>query len=316
MTETQQNQEPTGNDLTQTLETYLRAETDVQARTILETHPELLTDPQAEALWQQVLRDNPTVPQRITTRHKLWKRKRRQRMRHAGEPSTASEHPKANEEIQWQPISKLSDIAGLIDGMYADDQEQHRLYLEAREKPHVLDDATIQRAVRLYTDRLDMLTTVFAPQLARWQADPLTDEQRQEVERLTVKIADLRALDENIMALLKEIEQGTIDAVMRKSDLELGIEAVYGKTPLTDQQNQLAKKIDEWVKGIEQRGGGDEQILKEMYDYMPTFKQIMDGSTRDQMDKLCAIYPGFYRFATLLNDLASGMQNGTIKVPR
>src|SRR5260370_18948547 len=95
-----QNQEPTGSDLTQALHCYLQAETDAQARTILETHPELLSDPQAEAIWQQMLRDNSTVPQRITIRHKLWKRKRRQHARQTGEPSTAAEPVQAKDEIQ------------------------------------------------------------------------------------------------------------------------------------------------------------------------------------------------------------------------
>jgi len=38
----------------------------------------------------------------------------------------------------------------MIDEMY---QDPNTLYLEAREKPHVLDDATVNRAIALYTDR-------------------------------------------------------------------------------------------------------------------------------------------------------------------
>ena len=61
---------------------------------------------------------------------------------------------------------------------------------------------------------------------------------------------------------------------------------------------------------------GDVELLKGMYDYMPTFKQIMDSSHRDQRDKLCATYPGFYRFAMPLEDMARGIQDGIIDIPQ
>lgn len=86
--------------------------------------------------------------------------------------------------------------------------------------------------------------------------------------------------------------------------------------PLTSKQTRLAQKIDEWVQGIERRGGGEKEILEGMYDYMGTFKKLLDISSQEQMDLLAAKYAGFRRFALTLQDLAGGIQNGTIKVPR
>jgi len=37
--------------------------------------------------------------------------------------------------------------------------------------------------------------------------------------------------------------------------------------------------------------------------------------THEQMDALCELYPGFYRFAKLLESVAQGIQDGTIEVP-
>jgi hypothetical protein len=34
----------------------------------------------------------------------------------------------------------------------------------------------------------------------------------------------------------------------------------------------LAEKIDAWVIGVVSNGGGDEQLLEGMYDYMDTFE--------------------------------------------
>jgi hypothetical protein len=85
--------------------------------------------------------------------------------------------------------------------------------------------------------------------------------------------------------------------------------------PLTRKQLQLAETIDRWVLSIEKRGGAEGEILEGMYEYMATFKHVMDISTHEEMNLLFTTHAGFYRFAKLLEDLATGIQNGTIKVP-
>ena len=51
---------------------------------------------------------------------------------------------------RWQPISRLPLIASMIDGMLEDSQEQYQTFSEIRKKPHVLDDATVSRGIRVY----------------------------------------------------------------------------------------------------------------------------------------------------------------------
>ena len=84
---------------------------------------------------------------------------------------------------------------------------------------------------------------------------------------------------------------------------------------LTTKQTQLAQTIDRWVKTIEQAGGGDTQLLEKAHMHMATFKQLLDISTQEQMNFICQTYPGFYRFANLLEKLAQGIQDGTISIP-
>jgi hypothetical protein len=95
---------------------------------------------------------------------------------------------------------------------------------------------------------------------------------------------------------------------------------LYGEAPesipLPTEHIRLAEKIDVWVKGIEKRGGGDVEILTGMYDYMPSFKTILDTSRPGDMDLLCEKYTGFYRFAKLLENLAGAIQDGIIEVPK
>jgi hypothetical protein len=53
-------------------------------------------------------------------------------------------------EPNWQPISMLAPIASLSDERgLRDAREHYATLLEARSKPHVLDDATIERTKRV-----------------------------------------------------------------------------------------------------------------------------------------------------------------------
>ena len=84
----------------------------------------------------------------------------------------------------------------------------------------------------------------------------------------------------------------------------------------TNKQKRLAQTIDAFVKTIEKQGGSDTELLAASFPEQTTrFKKLMDSTTNNQMDALCEMYPGFYRFAKLLETIAQGLQDGTIKAP-
>jgi hypothetical protein len=130
-----------------------------------------------------------------------------------------------DEEPQWQPLSKLPMLAYAVDGMYESAQEGYGSLLEARDKPHVLDDATVLRALQVYQTQLDDLW-LYREQFQRWQVEKLSAAQRKELARLSAKLDQHQELLETILELLEELKHGTIEQVLRKSDLELGLEAV------------------------------------------------------------------------------------------
>lgn len=129
----------------------------------------------------------------------------------------------------WQPLTALPLIASLIDGELADGQEHHASLLSVRDRPYVLDDATVERSLKLHTEQRDFLG-VFAEQLARWRHEHPTDAQRRELDRLEGQLERLRAVLSDILALAEELQQGAIERVLAKSDLELGIEALLRRT--------------------------------------------------------------------------------------
>ena len=78
---------------------------------------------------------------------------------------------------QWKPISWLAVIAGHIDGMLETDREQYEQLQEARLQPWRLDDATVARLIRVFTEQQEDLA-LFDEQIRRWsqaanQSNPL-----------------------------------------------------------------------------------------------------------------------------------------------
>ena len=126
----------------------------------------------------------------------------------------------------WQPIKNIPMIANLIDSQLTDAKEQYTTLLEARNKPHVLNDSIVQRTINVYTEQLDF-TQVFEKQLLKWEKEEyLTPIQQTEICRLQDQVKHSYKTLTDILALSEELEMGTIEKVMEKSDLELGIESL------------------------------------------------------------------------------------------
>jgi hypothetical protein len=127
---------------------------------------------------------------------------------------------------QWQPIEKLPILAPHIDGMLETANEQYNNLQEARPKPHVLDDYTVRRVIEVFTTQQNDLW-LFDEQLTRWKAGKLTTEQSKEVERLVDQMKRLREVVTAILALADERKERTIEKVLAKSDVEIGLEALF-----------------------------------------------------------------------------------------
>src|SRR5271168_5054752 len=53
-------------------------------------------------------------------------------------------------QVQWQPISQMPLIAGMIDDSLDDTRDHLTTRSKARTQPHVLDDATIDRVEQVH----------------------------------------------------------------------------------------------------------------------------------------------------------------------
>ena len=132
-------------------------------------------------------------------------------------------HQPGQQKPHWQPITMLATLGRNIDGMLETDVEQYQNLLQARGKPHVLDDFTVNRVKQVFGKQREDFY-LFEEQLQRWQSGELTDAQRVEVERLVNQMAKLRENNTKVLELADELGKGTIEKIMAKSDEELGLE--------------------------------------------------------------------------------------------
>lgn len=134
-------------------------------------------------------------------------------------------------EPQWHPITMLEMIAMVVDKQVESLEEGYDNLNEARDKPHVLNDAIVDRAIELHTKVLDD-AWVFEEQLARWKGEELTEVQKKEIGRFTEQMVKYRELCEKALALAQELKKGTIDSILRMSDEEVAMAVMMGKLML------------------------------------------------------------------------------------
>ena len=232
---------------------------------------------------------------------------------------------KSSPELNWHPLSMLHTIAMLIDEELDGAEEQQATLLKAREWPHVLDDEIVHRLLTLFTDELEFIP-IHREQLMRWRAASPPPAQRDEIERLTKQLDRLEVVLKEVLTLAKELEPGTIDAILRMEDGELGLALFEGRMappdgePLSEDLRvreawAIAELLDARVEELEEEGIHHLELLAEMAPQLPLFKRLMEIAGEDDFEELYEEFPGLYHLAELLERVAAGIQSGDIKVP-
>lgn len=128
----------------------------------------------------------------------------------------------------WQPLSMLPMMADMVSGMLDEVNTQIQTLRQAQERPHVLDDYTVGRVLKVYSEQQDFLW-VYEAQLERWQQETLTATQRQQTEQMAAQLAQLKPGLIEILEIANDLKGQTIEAVLGKSDEELARDVLLGK---------------------------------------------------------------------------------------
>jgi len=130
-------------------------------------------------------------------------------------------------QVNWQPISQMALIGSTIDTSLNDTREHLDRLSKAKDRPHVLDDATIDRVEQVHTEQMDYVE-IYTRQIGRWRGEKPSAAQVRELDRLDKQNQRLRALTADVLALASELREGTIERVLGMSDLELGLRYLLG----------------------------------------------------------------------------------------
>ncbi len=144
---------------------------------------------------------------------------------------------------------------------------------------------------------------------------------------MTHQLDRWRALLQYQLALAQELNVGTIDNVLAKSDHELAAALLPGdmKFPPTNDTNealvaaarfQIATVIDLQMQPLVETRADDLTVLGAMHGTMAGFRQLMDTASPAEMWSSMQRCSGLYRFAQVLERVAAGIQSGDIPVPK
>jgi len=84
---------------------------------------------------------------------------------------------------------------------------------------------------------------------------------------------------------------------------------------LTSDQRRIVAKIDTRARKLIRAGKDHMAIMVAMADHMPAFHRLLSAAQPGDIDQLSREFPGFYRYAKIIESLAAGIQSGAIPVP-
>lgn len=168
---------------------------------------------------------------------------------------------------EWKPIEYLHIYLGLFREIYASNKEQYRTLSEARHQPHLLDDHTIQRVIKIYSEQKEE-HWVWEEQVKRWSQLNLNVLQREIIKNLLDDLDEIKKLNSKILALARELEPHTIDRILEKDEEELVLEFVsnYGSNQdFPDSVLETVKKTLQHMSELERQYQSTKQTLSGVF---------------------------------------------------
>ncbi|MBU3179290.1 hypothetical protein KPL47_23665 [Clostridium estertheticum] len=118
----------------------------------------------------------------------------------------------------------LPMMSTMISGQLEEAKDQYKNLLKAQSKPYVLNDEIVERVIKVFSKQLDFIC-LYENQISKWHdEETLSTTLETNLSKSQVQLQELSKVITNILALAAELKNGTIEKVMGKSDLELGME--------------------------------------------------------------------------------------------
>ncbi|HEM6966050.1 TPA: hypothetical protein U2K00_003049 [Legionella pneumophila] len=136
-----------------------------------------------------------------------------------------------NKDANWYGLNMLPLYVEMSEGQLEASCEQLKNLQMAQEKPHVLDDETVARIIKLHRSQ-NADNWVFFEQCKKWRNANPTDEELKGIAQVEKNANQLETVNNEILTLADSFQGKTIDSILGKGDFELGLEYLL---------NQLSK---------------------------------------------------------------------------
>lgn len=131
-------------------------------------------------------------------------------------------------KYNYQPISKAILFLELVSNLLENSKQQLINMNLAKTRPHVLDDEMINRSIALYSQEIEDLI-MYIDQCKEWKKEELTEVHSYQVNELEKLAKESIKIDDQILSVVNECKDFTIDKILEKDDFELGLEFLLGK---------------------------------------------------------------------------------------
>ena len=130
----------------------------------------------------------------------------------------------------WQPLSMLPTLAKMVSAQLDEVETQLQSLRAAQKRPHVLDDHTVGRVLKVYGEQQEFMW-VYEAQVERWQKESLSQTQRQLLERMSEQLKQIKPGLSEILEIAEDLKGKTIESILGKSDVELALDVLSGNIP-------------------------------------------------------------------------------------
>ena len=99
-------------------------------------------------------------------------------------------------------------------------KDQLRNMEQAQHKPYILDDATINRTIKIYTEQ-NRYFPLYLEQCQRWEKENLSQQACEQVATVKDCITQLAPIVDTILHIAQSCKGGTLEQMLGKDDMTL-----------------------------------------------------------------------------------------------
>ena len=136
---------------------------------------------------------------------------------------------KRKRKQKWHSIDKIHMFKKMASDEIASAKKVLSNLIRLKNVPYIFDEKIVGRSLRIYNDQMECVEC-YERQISKWEKEPLSDEQKNEVESLAVQTRQYRELTEKTMLMFKEIKKKISE--MDEVESELGTLLRNIKLPL------------------------------------------------------------------------------------